>query len=72
MKKVTKQQLFEHYLDAGVPEVYAAMAADENDGVSRVYAVASYTLTGSFLWRDSAMGEDFWYAIYKELRHAGK
>ena len=70
--RVTTQQFFEIYLDAGMPEVYAAMAADEDDGTDHVCASASFTLIGSFRWSESALGHDFWRAIHEELRHAGK
>ena len=70
--RVTKQQLFEYYLEAGMPEVYAAMAADEDDGLTYVCIVVSSTLINSFSWNDSALGDAFWLAIFEELRHAGK
>ena len=67
--RVTKQQFFEHYLEAGMPEVYAAMAANEDIGTDYVYFAASSTLSGSFTWSESALGGAFWHAIYEELRH---
>ena len=71
--RVTKQQFFEHYLEAGMPEVYAAMAANEDTDTGLIFYSASDTLMlGSFVWKESAMGYAFWRAIYEELRHAGK
>jgi hypothetical protein len=67
--RVTKQQLFKHYLEAGMPEVYAAMAANEDIGTDYVCAAGSSTLINSFSWNDSALGGAFWHAIYEELRH---
>ena len=65
----TSQQLFEHYLYAGMPEVYAAMAADE-DFHKYIKYKASKTLHSSFVWNDSVLGHDFWYGIFLELKHA--
>jgi len=62
----TKKQIFQHYLDAGMPEVYAAMAAEE-DCVGHILKNPIDTLLGSFLWDDSALGHDFWWAIADEL-----
>lgn len=71
--RVTKQQFFKHYLDAGMPKVYAAMAAEEETDNGLIFYSASDTLMiGSFVWGESAMGHAFWLAIYDELRHAGK
>ena len=67
--KVTKQQLFEHYLEAGMPEVYAAMAADEDTGTDYVCSAASLTLIASFGWSESALSHDFWHAIFTELAY---
>jgi hypothetical protein len=63
-----KQQFFEHYLAAGMPEVYAAMAVEENYSW-KIKVNASATLVGSFVWENSALGHDFWYAIFTELKH---
>lgn len=65
----TLQQLFEHYLDAEMPEVYAAMAADENL-YRYIKSKASLTLRSSFVWNESLLGDDFWYGIFLELKHA--
>ena len=67
--KVTTQQLFDHYLDAGMPEVRAAMAAEE-DCRENIKGNASKTLIGSFIWDDSVLGHDFWFGIFSELEHA--
>ena len=66
--KVTKQQLFDRYLEAGMPEVYAAMAADENCS-QKVKGNASKPLMSNFVWDKSVMGDDFWFAIFTELAY---
>lgn len=67
--EVTTQQLFDHYLDAGMPEVYAAMAADENL-YRYIKSKASLTLRSSFIWDNSVLGHHFWFGIFSELEHA--
>jgi len=64
----TKKQIFQHYLDAGMPEVYAAMAAEEDCG-RHILKTPIDTLLGSFIWDDSALGHDFWVAIVDELAY---
>lgn len=64
--KATKQQIFEHYVKAGMPDIYAFIASEE-DCVGHILKNPIDTLLGSFLWDDSALGHDFWWAIAEEL-----
>ena len=64
----TKKQIFEHYLYAGMPEVYAAMAAEE-DSAGHILKNPTDTLICSFLWENSALGYEFWWAISEELAY---
>lgn len=65
----TKQQLFEHYVAGGMPDVYAYMAAEEDMGCF-IDIDAYETLWSSFVWQDSKLGHDFWMAVVMELEHA--
>ena len=69
--KATKNQIQQHYMDAGMPEVYACMAAQEARE-DFICGDAIATLWGSFIWADSKMGHAFWSSICEELYHASK
>lgn len=62
----TKKQIMQHFIDAGMPDVYAFMAVKESY-VSFMDTHASETLLGAFIWSKSELGGDFWDAIYSEL-----
>jgi len=62
----TKKQIMQHFIDAGMPEIYAFMAVEEAY-VSFIDEYASETLLGAFIWSNSKIGGDFWDAIYTEL-----
>jgi len=62
----TKKQMMQHYIDDGMPEIYAFMAVQEAVGYY-INTYASATLVCSFVWDNSELGGDFWNAIYSEL-----
>ena len=62
----TKQKIYKHYVKAGMPEIYAFIASEEDCG-RHIFENPIDTLLGSFLWDDSALGHDFWVAIVDEL-----
>lgn len=69
LKVATKQQIFEHYVEAGIPDVYAFIAAQE-DNAGLIDKNAVETLFGSFIWGNTELGHDFWFGIIMELQNA--
>jgi hypothetical protein len=62
----TKKQMYEHYVAAGMPEIYAFMAVQEVGG-NYLDTHVSETLLGAFIWRKSKLGFEFWDAVHSEL-----
>jgi len=62
----TKKQIMQHYMDAGMPEVYAFMATQE----AKTHFIdknACETLLDAFIWDKSELGFEFWDAISREF-----
>ena len=66
LKISTKDQIMQHYMDAGMPEVYAFIAAQETK-INFIDENANKTLLGAFIWEKSTLGFEFWDAISREL-----
>ena len=55
-------------MDAGMPEIYAFMATQETK-THFVDENAGETLLGAFIWEKSALGFEFWDAVFIELHN---